>query len=363
VTPAALDVVVPGALATLTGGYGYDRAVIDALRSRGHAVTVHELDGDWPHPDGDARAAAATTLAALPAARRVLIDGLAFGVLPELARAERDRLALIALVHHPLALESGVSDRDARAFERSERRALAAAMQVVTTSPATTRALVADYGVPVPCVATIPPGTDPAPLSLGSFGGATNLLSVATLSRRKGHDVLLNALATLVDRDWRLHCVGSATRDPATAAALHDQTVRLGLEGRVSFDGELDNTALAARWAEADLFVLASRHEGYGMVFDEAIARGLPIVASGAGAVADTVPVAAGRVVPPDDVDALAAALAIWFDDSTARDEWRAGARDARASVRSWRTVGEEFGHLLNTMARPGDARSTEVSA
>ena len=350
---APIDVVVPGALATRTGGYGYDRRVIEALRADGRTVTVHELGGDWPRPDRDAHDAAAATLAALPDGRRVLIDGLAFGALPDLARAESGRLALVALVHHPLAAESGLSLSDAISLRKDERRALGAAAQVVTTSPATTRTLVAHYGVPVPCIATVPPGTDPAPLSLGSSAGAANLLAVATLTRRKGHDVLLDALATLADRDWRLRCVGSATRDAATAAALRERTDRLGLAERVTFDGELNDTALAARWAEADLFVLASRHEGYGMVFDEAIARGLPIVASGTGAVGETVPADAGRVVPPDDPIAFADALARWFDDPASRHAWRTGARRARGTLRPWRTAGEELGRVLDAVPSP----------
>ena len=152
-------------------------------------------------------------------------------------------------------------------------------------------------------------------------------------------------------RPWRLVCAGSATRDRDVAAALAERARALGLADRVTFVGELDAAELAPHWDAADLFVLASRYEGYGMVFDEALARALPIVASGAGAVADTVPGDAGVVVPPDDVDALAAALARWFDEPALRERLRAGAARARTELRDWRTVADDVGRVLDACA------------
>lgn len=352
-TLAPLDVVVPGSLATRTGGYVYDRRLVEALRADGRTVVVHELAGDWPWPDEPTRERAAALLAALPDGRRTVVDGLAFGALPDVATIEAERLALIALVHHPLALESGLSDGEAARLRDAERRALESATRVVTTSPATTETLVADYAVPPERVATVPPGTDPAPRSTGSGDGIPTLLSIATLTRRKGHDVLLDALARLADRPWRLRCVGSATRDPATAEALVERVRRLDLAERVTFDGELDDAALAERWDETDLFVLASRYEGYGMVFDEALAHARPIIASGAGAVTDTVPADAGLVVPPEDVDALVAAIGRWLDDPALRDALRTGAERARSTRRDWPAVAAEFGRVVDALPPP----------
>jgi len=345
-----LDVVVPGAIRTRTGGYVYDRRLVEALRERGRTVVVHELDGPWPQPDEVTRERAHALFAALPDGRHALVDGLAFGALPDVASSAGERLSLIALVHHPLALEGGLSSDDEARIRHAEQRALASAAHVLTTSPATTAALVTDYGVAADRVTTVPPGTDPAPRASGTPGGAENLLCVATLTRRKGHDVLLDALAGLVDRPWHLVCTGSATRDRATADALRERIRQLDLAARVTLDGELDDTALAERWQAADLFVLASRFEGYGMVFDEAFARALPVLASGAGAVADTVPTDAGLVVPPDDVDALRTALARWFDEPELRDALRAGAGRARESRRDWHTVADEVGHVIDAL-------------
>ena len=348
----AVDLVVPGSLDTRTGGYGYDRRIVAALRDDGHDVRVHELAGDYPWPDEAARADAVRAFASIGDGRRVIVDGLACGALPTLVRDEAARLRLLALVHHPLAAESALSAEAAVALQDSERRALAAVAGAITTSGATAEALRDDYGMSARRLRTVPPGTDAAPAAHGSASGTTNLLCVATLTARKGHVTLLDALARLERRDWRLRCVGSATRDPATADALVERIAALGLDdGRVTLDGEADEATLAARYAEADLFVLATRYEGYGMVFDEALARALPIVASGAGAVADTVPDDAGLLVPPDDVTALHEALSRWFDDAALRERLRRGAREARGRLRSWETAGRAFAVAIDALS------------
>lgn len=346
-----LDLVVPGSLATRTGGYGYDRRIVAELGARGHAVTVHELAGEWPRPDAAARRAAAERFAEIPAGRCVVVDGLAFGALPELAREAAKRLALVALVHHPLADESGLDEAEAARLRDTERRALTAARRVVTTSAATARALVAHYDVPPERIATVEPGTDAAPEARGSADGIPNLLCVATLTARKGHATLFDALARLADRSWRLRCIGSATRDPATARALGERLARLGIADRVALDGEVDDAALDRAFSAADLFVLASRHEGYGMVFAESLARALPVVASGSGAVAETVPADAGIVVAVGDVDALTDAIGSWLDEPALRARLASGARRARGTLRSWERAGAEFAAVLERSA------------
>jgi glycosyltransferase involved in cell wall biosynthesis len=174
---------------------------------------------------------------------------------------------------------------------------------------------------------------------------------VATLTPRKGHALLFEALATLADRDWVLHAVGSATRDPATAAHLRLASERPPLAGRVVWHGELDADALAARLDRADLFVLPSLHEGYGMAAAEALAHGLPVLATTAGALADTVPEGAGLKVPPGDVDALRAALARLIDDAALRRRLAAGARAAGRELPDWAAQAARFGAALERVA------------
>jgi glycosyltransferase involved in cell wall biosynthesis len=334
-----LDLVVPRGLEARTGGFIYDRRMLEELRQRGWRVSVHELGGGFPQPSAEGLREAAGVLRGLPAGRSVLIDGLALGGMPGPVESERDRLHLIALIHHPLALETGLDAPTAQRLRTAERRALAAVSRVIVTSQ-TTAAALRDYAVAPELIDVVPPGTDRAPLANGSGTSTLELLCVGTLTPRKGHALLIEALTGLGDRRWRLACAGSTERDPACATALERQIALAGLGDRVALLGELDNPALQAAYARADAFVLASYYEGYGMAFAEALAHGLPIVATAGGATAQTVPAGAGLLVPPGDGAALRDALRRLIDDAALRARLQAGARAARRALPSWREAG-----------------------
>jgi glycosyltransferase involved in cell wall biosynthesis len=351
-----LHFVLPGDPDTATGGYRYDRRILAGLQALGWGVQLCRLHDGFPHPDEAALQHAAGALAALPDGALVVADGLAFGALPDLAHRHAGRLRWVALVHHPLALETGLAPEECERLFAGEQRALAAARRVVVTSAATARALAA-YGVPQARIHVVEPGTDPAPLArnaltrTGSLSAAQapglTLLCVATLSARKGHAVLLEALAPLADRPWTLQCAGSLTRDPATAQSLRQAIDRLGLGGRVHLLGELDEAGLQGLYAQADVFVLPSFHEGYGMVLAEALARGLPVVSTTAGAIPDTVPAHAGVLVPPGDPAALGEALARLMDDAGWRARLAEGARAARGRLAGWPQAAARFATVL----------------
>jgi glycosyltransferase involved in cell wall biosynthesis len=345
-----LEFVLPGDPETRTGGYEYDRRIVAGLRALGWTVNVHALPGDWPAPSAADRAEAARRFAALPDGARVVVDGLAFGALPEVAAAQAARLRLVALVHHPLAEETGLEPAVARRLGASERAALAAARRVVVTSAPTAVRLAACGVEPGRCV-VIEPGTDVTPMARGSGGaGPPQLLVVATLTPRKGHALLIDALAGLTDRAWRLECVGSDQRDPATAAALRAQIEARGLADRVALCGEAGPDALAAAYDRADLFVWPSLYEGYGMALAEALARGLPVVATQVGATAALVGEDAGLQVPPGDATALRGALARWLDEPDLRRQLAAGAGRARARLPRWDQACVGFAQVLEAL-------------
>lgn len=297
---------VPGDPETLTGGYIYARRLAEALPDAGWNCRRLRLPDGFPHPTAAALAETAAILASTPPDATILLDGLAYGALPaDLLKAAARRL--VALVHHPLAQESGIDAATADKLRASERAALALAERVIVTSRHTAATLVSDYAVPADRLTVAEPGTDPGVRARGS--SAMQLLTVATLTPRKGHDVLLRALARIADLPWSALWVGSRTRDPATAEKLVALIAALGLDRRVRLSGELKESALDDAYAASDLFVLPSYHEGYGMVFSEALARGLPVVATRAGAIPDTVPAKCGLLVPPGDDAALAEAL------------------------------------------------------
>jgi glycosyltransferase involved in cell wall biosynthesis len=232
------------------------------------------------------------------------------------------------------------------ALRDAERRALAAVPRVIVTSRTTARALT-DFGVAPERVAVVPPGTDPAPLAEGSGEASVRLLCVGTLTARKGHAILVEALAGLRDQAWRLRCAGSVERDPTTAAAVRRRIAAQGLEDRITLLGELEESALSREYARADGFVLASHYEGYGMVLAEALARGLPVVTTAGGAVPETVPAAAGLLVPPGESGPLREALARLIEDGELRARLAEGARRVRQTLPNWQAAGERFAAAL----------------
>jgi len=330
----ALEFLIPGDLQAATGGYGYDRRMLAGLRELGWQVSVHALDASFPQPSRAALAHAAGVLERLPDQALVLVDGLALGAMPAVVAAHATRLHLLALVHHPLAAESGLPPDLQQSLAQSERLALQSVRQVVVTSRATQLAL-AHYGVEPARVAVVEPGTQPAPLAHGPPGDAPELLCVATLTPRKGHDLLFAALAALLPQRWHLTCVGSLTRSPQTVARLRAQLRDHALEARVTLAGEVAADALERHYRAASLFVLATRLEGYGMAVAEALAHGLPVVSTRVGAIAALV-ARAGLLVEPGDEPALRAALRRALGEPGLLGQLAREAAVVRASLSGW---------------------------
>ncbi|MBP1847117.1 glycosyltransferase involved in cell wall biosynthesis [Rhizobium petrolearium] len=334
----------PGDIETRTGGYGYDRRVIAALRDIGWNVEPLSLGEGFPNPSATQLEAADRMLCELPENSLVLIDGLAFGVMDECAIRQAKRLKIMALVHHPLALETGLEHRQQTTLASCEKTALAQTRGIIVTSHTTAAELSANYAVPAEKITVAIPGMDPAPLSKAR-GEPPLILSIGTLTPRKGHDVLIAALEKLSDLSWNCRIVGSRTLDPDTSAALERQIIQSGLGDRIEFAGQIDDPR--NEFSRADIFALASRYEGYGMVFAEALAQGLPIVGCAAGAVPDVVPRSAGFLVPPDDPKAFAAALRRLLDEPETRIAMADAAATAGAKLPSWRDTAAIISDVL----------------
>jgi glycosyltransferase involved in cell wall biosynthesis len=323
-----LALLVPGPFDTVSGGYIYDRRLVGGLRALGHEVTVVELPGRHPLPDQAAMDGAAAALAALDAETRIVVDGLGLPAFEPVVEQLEARRA-IGLIHHPTALEHGNPGPVRDALREAERIVFPRLARLVATSPLTARRLPDEFGADPARIGVVEPGTDPAPRSAGSGGDGCIILSVASLIPRKGHDVLLRALGSLPDLDWRLTIVGAA-RDAVHADGLAALAEELGIAQRVTFAGEVAGAALDSLWAKADLFALATHWEGYGMAAAEALARGVPVAITAGGAIAEVVPVEAGVISPPGDHVSLGKAMrrAIYDRDlrrAMAEAAWRAG--------------------------------------
>ncbi len=336
---------IPGDIATPTGGYAYARRLIEELPAIGLEVEHVALPDGFPFPDAAALAEARARLAALPNGATVLVDGLAFGAMPEIARDLSRRLDLVALVHHVLADETGLLAQTAISLEHSERAALAEARAVICTSRNTARRLADGFDIDRRRIAVAPPGTDRRPPARGSESGAPVIASLGALVPRKGHDVLLKALARLMHIPWTARIAGTPNRDPDWAATLRTLAHHLGLDERVTFLGAVADPDVEL--ASADIFALASWHEGYGMAFAEALAHGLPVVGCDVGGVPEAVPEGAGSLVPAGDANAFAAALAPLLADPEFRRGRADVARIASRALPGWRETASIIARCL----------------
>lgn len=338
---------VPGPLDTRTGGTIYDRRVIAELCAMGHDVWHLDILPSWPAPTPEAQADLAAKLAALPDGVPLIMDGLVLGAMDTALLASQKR-PVICMLHHPLGLESGLSPERAAELIARETANLAHVAQVVVPSEHTRDILVADFGVPPARIHVGLPGFD-RPVTDPSAPKPTPplILSVGIICHRKGHDVLLDALAQITELDWQAIIAGRPL-DVQVYEALLAQRARLGLEARVTFAGEVGPEALQGMFAQAHIFALATRYEGYGMVISEAQLHGLPVVSCAVGAVPMTAPPDTAILTQPDDPAAFAVALRKVLGDSARHAALAQGARALAASLPTWRDTAQVMAQAVN---------------
>ena len=349
---------IPGDIDTPTGGYIYDRRIIEGLRDLGWAVDLVQLGDGFPFPDAATLSFAEKVLRLIPPGCPVLVDGLALGVMPEIAQRLAASHTLIALVHHPLALEAGLSPAQAESLKRSETEALSHASHVIVTSPATARTLIAEFGVRAEQTHVVLPGTDRPKFDLGQKAQRDfsqeplRLLSIGSITPRKGFDVLMAALALVKDLPWELTIAGDRTRDAHAPAQLDQDIERFGLRDRVCLLGAVSSEMLESLYLDADVFVLASHYEGYGMAFAEALAHALPVIATTGGAIPGTVPLTAGILVEPGDITQFAQALRQIISNAALRAALTQGALEAAQSQPDWAHSAQSFAGVLQSVSR-----------
>ncbi|WP_168012024.1 glycosyltransferase family 4 protein [Halomonas salinarum] len=352
----AMTLLVAGDPDQLTGSYVYDARIVEALRKRGWDVAVEGLAGRFPMPDQQATESLESTLGELPDGARVVIDAMVMAGLPEVVARHGERLDLTALMHHPQADETGLSGIERDGFQTSEALALMAMQRVIATSTFTAERL-ADFGVLPSQIHVVEPGVQQAPLSVSATRDdngmeSQRLLCVASLTPRKGHEVLIEALAEVSELGWECDCIGGLDLAPEHARRVEDMIEAQGLGERVFLLGTRSPESLAAYYAEADLFVLPSYYEGYGMVVTEALAHGLPVITTTGGALEHTLPEGAGLAVEPGDAQALATALRRWLEDGDLRTRLREGAAAARGQQQDWSSAAAAFAAALGEDTR-----------
>jgi glycosyltransferase involved in cell wall biosynthesis len=334
-----------------SGGNTYDRHLCRELGAHGWSAHECAVAGFWGRPGAASLAALERTLEQIPDDAVVLVDGLIGSTAPEVLEAQASRLRLVILVHMPLGHRP--PDDAAR---RRESAALAAATTTLTTSAWTRSRLIELYGLPAHRVRVAEPGVDAAGPARGTCTGGA-LLCVGAVTFQKGHDVLLGALESISDLSWHCTCVGSLDREPALVESLRRRCLDGGLGERVSFPGPRTGAELDRSYTSADLLVVASRAETYGLVVSEALARGLPVIAPGVGGVAEALGEGAlgnppGLLVAPEDPIALGEALGAWLGDVELRERLRRAAAQRRESLPRWSTTASVVAGVLAEASR-----------
>lgn len=347
-TTYAVHVIVPDAIddpARPSGGNEYDRRICMGLAAAGWQVSKHTIPDAWPRLGAAGLRAVRRAMAGLPDGAVVLVDGLIASASPEVLVAEASRLALVVVVHLPLG--------DDPATRAAEAASLTAARAVIATSTWTRDRLVTDYALGSVHVAE--PGVEPATPAVGSADGA-ELVCVGAVAPHKGHDLLLAALASVAGYPWRCTCVGPLDTDPEFVERLRRDALAAGIGARLTFTGALKGTALDAAYRSADVLVHATRGETYGMVVSEALARGLPVIATAVGGLPDALGCAPdggrpGILVPSDDPSALASALRAWLTDGKLRSRLREAALARRRTLTTWSATSEQVARVLAAVA------------
>ena len=333
--------------ARLTGGFVYNTRLMRELAARGWDVARLDLPAGFPRPDTVARARTAELLAALSEGTMVVADQICLSPIAGDLMREAQRLRLVMIFHHPIAMEEGLPAEERARFMAAEREALAACRLVIASSHTTAATLSADYGVPASRIVVAVPGMERPDASVPAVADVPRLLSVGAVIPRKGYHVMIEALAGLAHVPWTLSIVGDLERAPDYVAQLREMIRDAGLDGRVHLEGGLSDADLEAQWRSAQAFIAASLHEGYGMAVAEAIARGVPVVTTGAGAVEGWLEPSAALIVPERSPDALREALARVLTEPALRSELREAALRTASHFPSWADAAEAVDQRL----------------
>jgi glycosyltransferase involved in cell wall biosynthesis len=340
---------IPGDITLPTGGYAYDRRVLSLLPALGIDARHVALPSSYPQPTAADLSETQRVLAGQSLDTILLIDGLAYGAMPD-GMLRGIAQPVVALVHHPLCLESGLGAQRQVELRALETAALALAQHVIVTSAATAKTLTADFAVPAAKITVAEPGTDTAPRATGT-GEPLQLLGVGSVLPRKAFHLLVRALVPHGNLPWRLSIVGATDRSSEALAALKTAVAESGLQDRITLTGPADEALLNGHYASADIFVMPSLYEGYGMVLAEAMARGLPIVCTTGGAAADTAPDAAALKVPPGDVAALSAAIGRLLRDATLRASMSEASWEAGQRLPRWEQTARTIADVIRRVA------------
>ncbi len=339
--------VIPGDINLPTGGYRYDRKIIDAWRKSGIKVELMSIEGNFPFPSHQEKENAIAKINNFPKADIAVVDGLLGGAAPEFLKHLSQKLPVTALIHHPLCLENGLDKETAGHLKQTEKQGLKHTNAIITTSPQTSRTVANLFNYNPSKITSVLPGVERGIISNGSDSETINLLCVGSIIERKGHKDLLEALSSLKHLNWKLDCIGSTQFDKSLYANLQSRVTQEELSQKITFHGDVSEQALEAAYSSADIFVLPSLFEGYGMAYAEALVRGIPVIGTIAGAIPETVPENCGILVEPSNIPALSSVIETMITDKKLRNNYRNNAIAAEPNFPTWESSADKFAGIL----------------
>ncbi len=349
--PLIVNFIIPGDINLPTGGYRYDKRILQEWDTIGVDSNLISLEGDYPFPTKRSMQNAIASIEGFPPADISVVDGLAGGAMPEFMEALSKHTKVVALIHHPLCLENGLTSKEASHLRDTEQAGLEHVCGVVTTSKATTATVNTLFGFDIDCIETVLPGVERGGLAPAHTTGPVRLLCIGSLIERKGHFFLIDALAGLKHLEWELDCFGMLDEHSDLYKTLMQKIADHKMQDRITFHGSVSDDEIEHAYSQSHIFVLPSLFEGYGMAYAEAIVRGLPVIGTTAGAIPDTVPQSCGILVEPENTIELQNAIETLLTDKDQLNQFRLGVQASANDFPTWESSAKKFKEILEHWA------------
>ena len=353
--------VTVGDTSRLTGGYLYHARVLAGLQECG--LDVEEIVASGASPTKQEEAA--SRLGSLFDPRGfdvVVVDALARIVCAPHLDRWCEACPVVAMVHE-LPSAAAPSPATATRDRELEERLLRVDRLIAVSDHGSS--ILQERGVPAGRIRVVPPGFDR--LSSANVdadpalyhGALVRTLCVAQWIPRKGILDLVRAWTVRERPGATLRLVGETDADPAYAASVRSAIADTP-GASITVSGPVDDSALGTAYATADLFVLPSRYEGYGIVYAEALAHGLPVIACDVGPVPGLAGAEAATLVPPGDIGALSGALDLLLGDPALRSRMSTAARRRADHLPRWEDTVAAFRRVLEEVFASGAARNPQ---
>jgi glycosyltransferase involved in cell wall biosynthesis len=332
-----------GNIYSLTGGYLYNMRMIEGLEQKGYSVNIFGTDWPW-NIKSDLEKISLFHFEKLAVGSCIIIDSLVLARLRSVVEKFSTRLTFIGLIHLPVSYQYTYGEFGRISHE--ELIALRQMKQLIVTGRFTYD-LLWKAGLNAARIRVVEPGTDQFPRKTHYKSVPSELLCIANYSAIKAHDILIRSLSRLASRDWTLHLYGDIGHDKEYSSGIYSLIEQLHLEKRVIMHGIAGRDEITAIFLLADLFVMPSLFESYGMALTESLAHGVPVLTTRTGNIPHTVPPGMGILVEPGNEEELTHAIRSLMDEPSKYASLCSTASQYHYLARSWDQAVMEFERII----------------